>query len=1311
MTYNHTQKNQQGLVTVIVLVTAVLAFSIFSIVLQFLVTISQSSNELARLIQQKNTNRAGIIDGAIRLQSFGQLSDVDNKTTTLSPNQSYTLSINRTPYISLLQSKSSDKIGAGSSTSSQGLYVPTAQNSLKAIRSISAGHRHTCAIADGQAYCWGENAEGELGTSDRLRKLVPTKVTGPLAKKYTTHISAGYSHTCAIADGKVYCWGDGGSSKLGISSIANADRPIEVGGALTGKVATHISAGKRHTCAVAEGKAYCWGDGGEGKLGDGTQFERTTPTPVGGALAGIHVTHISVGDWHTCAIADHRAYCWGRGDNGRLGDDSPIDYMEPELVRGTLENKTVTDISAGGDYTCAVADGRAFCWGRASEGRLGTDTNTNLDVYTPTPIIVSGSLNRRVVTQISAGTDHACALADGNTFCWGSGSNGRLGDGTSARRIIATPVKTAADGLIADSAVSITAGADHSCAISRGNIYCWGSNQHGQIGDNTYNDSTSPKKAQSPRYDMSYYRKAVATSTVAGEDHTCAIVEGKVYCWGANDQGQLGAGHTSPVSGVVHVSGGSLGDKLVTKITAGEKATCALAENRVHCWGLYAQKRGSGSSAGRSNSPTLLRGTIDGKSVSDISMRHNFGCAVADGKSHCWGHNEWGQFGQGSSGSTGHSTTTVATDTSGALNGKYITKISTGYHHTCAIASNRAYCWGKSQGGRLGDSRWGHADHEYKQAPVMTVTQADGYGDIPASGTFTDIIAGYAHTCAIVSGKFYCWGYNNWWQIGDFRGNVHWRPVKVNDTGVLAGKTAQSLTAHETGTCGIASGTLICWGGNEYGEHGVGNTSISKNPRSVNTGPTSSIKNKTIVAASMSMSRSQHTMCAVDSTGDIHCWGQNKYHQLGYPGGHNNSTMIPRQINHTFPEVFVPKYADISFTQVDRSISVSRNAACSINLANILGCWGVNINGTLGTGIKFGRHSGFPVPTASQLLTKNADQVAVGGGHACALAEGKVYCWGFGKSGQLGHSKGKIFRGPFGETMNSEIPQLVEGALSGKVVTQITAGGDHTCALAEGKLYCWGSLPEIVFGGTTFTYHETRSPVEIAYGDLAGKRIRQISAGYRYTCALAENNVYCWGRNDKGQLGDGTTQERATPVLVKKSTLLAGAVYISSISTGDSHACLIANGRTYCWGSDEHGQIGRSSAAGSFVTAPAISLGNPDLYNMTATRVSAGTSHTCAIVDGKVYCWGNNSRGQLGFTLSGGTRSTNRAEQASLSSDPNRTASRISSGSASNCALSYRDLMCWGDNSNSLLGDGTENNYRWAITTPGVAEKDKVLRY
>ncbi|HRQ86808.1 MAG TPA: RCC1 repeat-containing protein, partial [Candidatus Saccharibacteria bacterium] len=143
---------------------------------------------------------------------------------------------------------------------------------------------------------------------------------------------------CAIADGEVYCWGSNWSGQLGDGTNDDSNVPVAVStdGVLAGKTVTSISAGQSQTCAIADGKAYCWGENWNGELGNGTNDHSSVPMAVvaDGALADKTVTAISSspGGWHTCAIADGAVYCWGAGESGELGNGSNITYDVPVAV-------------------------------------------------------------------------------------------------------------------------------------------------------------------------------------------------------------------------------------------------------------------------------------------------------------------------------------------------------------------------------------------------------------------------------------------------------------------------------------------------------------------------------------------------------------------------------------------------------------------------------------------------------------------------------------------------------------------------------------------------------------------------------------------------------------------------------------------------------------------------------------------------------------------------------------------------------------------------------------------------------------------
>ena len=210
---------------------------------------------------------------------------------------------------------------------------------------LDVGAAHNCAVkADGDAYCWGANSYGELGTGSTGNSAEPAMVSG--GYKYTA-ISAGSEHTCAIAiDGVAYCWGAGTSGQLGSPGVGNSTEPIAVGGGLT---FVSISAGGAYTCGVTDtGDAYCWGQNGTGQLGDGTDTNRDEPTPVAG---GLTFETVSAGGstfgTATCGFAtDGLVYCWGDGTSGQVGHTSADPVAVPTRVAGQFSAPTSRQVGA-----------------------------------------------------------------------------------------------------------------------------------------------------------------------------------------------------------------------------------------------------------------------------------------------------------------------------------------------------------------------------------------------------------------------------------------------------------------------------------------------------------------------------------------------------------------------------------------------------------------------------------------------------------------------------------------------------------------------------------------------------------------------------------------------------------------------------------------------------------------------------------------------------------------------------------------------------------------------------------------------------
>jgi alpha-tubulin suppressor-like RCC1 family protein len=335
--------------------------------------------------------------------------------------------------------------------------------------SISAGAYHTCAVlGNGAVKCWGRNDVGQLGNRSNVSRSYPVQVAGLTAG--VIGISAGRTHTCAVTiSGAAKCWGDNQSGQLGNGSNIDSNRPVAVRG-LNNGVAS-ISAGSDHTCAVLiAGGVKCWGAGGYGRLGDGSNASSNVPLNV--VDLGTQVKSIAAGGFHTCALlVDGVVKCWGWSVNGQLGNGSTFDVDGPVTV---IDLDEAVAISTGSLHTCALTTaGELKCWGSNGQKQLGRSRIQQ----SASPLVVSGLGDD--ITTISSSGSSSCAMSSaGIAKCWGWNQFGGLGDGTTISRH--QPVQVI--GLT--NLKAITVGSSHTCAVTAlRRMRCWGYNQDGEVGN------------------------------------------------------------------------------------------------------------------------------------------------------------------------------------------------------------------------------------------------------------------------------------------------------------------------------------------------------------------------------------------------------------------------------------------------------------------------------------------------------------------------------------------------------------------------------------------------------------------------------------------------------------------------------------------------------------------------------------------------------------------------------------------------------------------------------------------------------------
>jgi len=336
------------------------------------------------------------------------------------------------------------------------------------------------------------------------------------------------------------------------------------------------------------------------------------------------------------------------------------------------------------------------------------------------------------------------------------------------------------------------------------------------------------------------------------------------------------------------------------------------------------------------------------------------------------------------------------------------------------------------------------------------------------------------------------------------------------------------------------------------------------------------------------------------------------------------------------------------------SISAGHYHTCGVSPSGQAVCWGANWDGQLG----IDSNASHNTPASVQHMNCNVAAVLADHSESCAIrADGSFACWGRA----IGVS------GPDLDTFRLAVPAL------STEINSIALGSEHMCVLtSDASVSCW-----------TWTPSRSDSGSGSISGIVGPKRIDgfptgvlAIAAGYHHTCALtADDSVMCWGKNHRGQIGDGSNQDRAVP------TSVLGIGRVRSIAAGAYHTCAITEyGALACWGANGEGQLGNGSTTDRNEASFVVGL------TAGVASTSAGLYHTCAVArDGTVSCWGSNANGQLG---SSGPSSFTPKPVASLSN-----VVQVSAGSMHTCAISQEldraSAWCWGDNSFGALGDGT----------------------
>jgi alpha-tubulin suppressor-like RCC1 family protein len=693
--------------------------------------------------------------------------------------------------------------------------------------------------------------------------------------------------------------------------------------------------------------------------------------------------------------------------------------------------------------------------------------------------------------------------------------------------------------VLANDWLTTTTGGSHQCGIrSDGTLWCWGNNQNGQLGLGDTQRRVWPTQVGTGN-DW--------TSVSADLSHTCGIRAGQIFCWGSNQRGQLGQSLTV----TQRLNPTLLGNASDwTSLATGTSHSCGIRSGQLWCWGDNTDGQ---LGLGYTSSEAGATRVGVSRDWAEISAGAGHTCGRITGQLFCWGRNNDGQLGQGDS-LTRSAPTRVGTQTDWS-------RVTTGQGHTCAIRSGQLWCWGDNTQGQTG------------RGAVTIVEGTEPGGEIPETGDvpervgegsdWSDISAGLAHSCGVRSGQQFCWGANGQGQLG--LGDVELRaaPQRVGD----ASDWTRAMAGNQF-SCGMRGRAIWCWGANDQGQLGLGSHSGNKSsPVQADASP-----------GFVSVSSGETHSCGVKADQSLWCWGNNGQGQLGL--GDRLFRGAPTRVGEG---------------NAWTAVSVGEGHSCGIADGR-LWCWGANDHGQLGLGAPGERLS--PAQAGDQT---DWSVVTAGAGHTCAIRQGTLWCWGRNDSRQLG----------LADSTPRNTPTRV-GDL--QLWTDVTAGVIHTCGLREGQAWCWGTNThgQLGLGDADLRDVPTRLGQDSDWSAL--------TAAAQHSCGVRNGQLWCWGRNHVGQLAQGSTSASSlNPVRVG-----TGADW-TDVEGGGAHSCgLRGAGRLWCWGGNSVGQVGNGS------TSTAVTLPEP-VGNATDWRMPApGASHTCGLRSTSLWCWGSNASGKLG---------------------------------------------------------------------------------
>ncbi|MDO9628657.1 MAG: InlB B-repeat-containing protein, partial [Acholeplasmataceae bacterium] len=863
-------------------------------------------------------------------------------------------------------------------------------------------------------------------------------------------------------------------------------------------------------------------------------------------------------------------------------------------------DEMIVQVSLGGAHSAALtSSGRLFTWGYNGEGQLGDNTTTNGSV--PTEItdrfnLVSGDK----IIQVSLGVNHSSALtSSGRLFMWGYNPYGQLGDSTTINKSVPTEITDNFSLVSGDKIIQLSLGGDHSSALtSSGRLFIWGRNNFAQLGDNTTTNRSVPTEI-TDRFNLVSGDHIIQVSL--GEYHSSALTaSGRLFMWGYNLYGQLGDNTTT--NGFVPIEITSqfslVSDDQIIEVSLGGVHSSALTSSgRLFMWGynLYGQL-GDTTTINRSV-PTEITSQfslVSDDQIIHISIgREHSSVLTSSGRLFMWGRNYYGQLGDNTT--TDRFVPTEITNRFSLVYDDKIIQVSLGAtHSTVLTSSGRLFMWGWNPYGQLGDSTTTNSSvptrsniYSPKLDRIVTYIYQDSINYIPIlegysfDGWYSDFALTTLYTNTTMPAQNITLYAK--WQINEYEINYY---VYENHDPLAVitlhhGETIISISqGYDHISVLTSSGRIFTWGCNNFGQLGNGTSDNNAHPTPTEiTNQFTLTQDETIVSTSFGFYHSS----ILTSTGRIFTWGYNYYGQLG--DGTNMYKTSPTEITSQF---------NLEAGETIKSVSLGRYHSSLLTSNGRLFTWGVNWYGQLGDGTTNDRSTPLEITSQFSLLEdERIVSISLGDFHSSAITSlNRVFTWGYNNFGQLGNgtSDSNAHSTPIEITSNFNLEV-------DETIVNISSGFFHSSALTStGRVFTWGRNSFGQLGDGTTTNRFTPFDITNQFNIEEGEAIISVSSEGEHSAILTSTGrMFTWGYNTYGQIGDGTTIHKTTPIEITNQFNLGAEETIAIVSIGGYYsAVLTSGGRMFTWGHNVSGQLGDGTTVDK-ITPTEIPLDYPNL--------------------------------------------------------------------------------------------------------------------